>query len=239
MKKQIILLFFFVSSINILAQNNNAKSIYYLGVSYGNSFPLGDFKSNDASSAYYDPGFAETGSKLDLFWGCNLSKNVNLTALIRAQKFGTDSESIANNAQKNYPTTQFFVDSKDWECISFLMGGNYKISISKKMSFHPKAMIGLIYAKSPEINVIAINGNLESSRYTESSSTAGFAYEFGLGLERKLGTHFALMPSFDLSGGFLTFNDLKTRYGNGSLLFRDYLINLNSFNLGLALSYIW
>lgn len=235
MKNWISIIFVIVITFNMSGQNTTDESKYYLGVSYGKSFPLGDFKSDGAAGNY--AGFAETGNKFDLFGGYNVNEKIGLLALIRTQKFSTDAESLALEAQEIAPGTQFNVESKDWKLISFLMGGVYKVPITKKMSLLPKAMMGVMFAKSPEINVVATNGSISDNSYTKSEATAGFAYEFGIGLVSKLGKHFALMPSFDISGGFLNFNDLQTQYGNGSYLYRDYNPHVLTFNLGLALAY--
>lgn len=77
---------------------------------------------------------------------------------------------------------------------------------------------------------------LHRNRRTESARAAGSAFEVGPGLTSNLSRHFALKPAFDLSDGFLSFNNIKTTYGNGTTALRLYNPGILTFNVGLAIA---
>jgi hypothetical protein len=47
-----------------------------------------------------------------------------------------------------------------------------------------------------------------------------------------------LKPVFDISGGFPSFGNSRTNYGNDTLTTRVYNANIISFSLGLAVAYV-
>lgn len=235
MKSSLLIIIALVFTSQIYAQENNDDKKYFLGVSYGKSFPLGDFKSTDANGD--NSGFAKTGNKFDLFGGYYLDKSYGINALVRYQTYGTNATSLGDELHSLSPNINYAVESTDWKFTSVLVGGFYNVPVSKKMSLHPKAMIGFMFGYSPEIAVSATDGSTTGNLSTESANAAGFAFEFGLGLESKLGKHFALMPTFDFSGGFPSFSDVKTTYASGGSVTRTYNPAILTFNLGLAIAY--
>lgn len=240
--RKLILLVLIICSINtIFAQEKDSK--YFIGVSYGKSLPLGDFKDNkiDLDEFGNNSGFANNGNKFDIFGGYYLTKDYGITGLIRYQNFTTDANSFANELKRINPTINFAVDSKDWKFASVLAGMFYNYPITKRMSIQPKGMLGLMYGSSPEITVDATNSSNARVVNVESGNSVGMAYEFGIGFKSTFGKHFALMPTFDLSGGILSFKNNKTIYspigGTVNTYTNTYNPSILTFNFGLAAAY--
>jgi hypothetical protein len=243
MKKLILLLLLLLSIQTIYSQNEEPK--YFIGLSYGKSFPLGDFKDNDVdlNSFGKNSGFANTGTKFDFNAGYHIKKNYGAAAVIRYQSFSTDANSFAVELNNISPSVDYKVDSKNWQFTSAYVGMFYVFPITKRISILPKGLIGFMYGTSPEINVDATNQGNTRVISIESGNSFGFAYEIGIGLKSKLGKHFALMPSFNLSNGFLSFKNNKTVYtpegGTSTTYTRTYNPSLLTFNIGLAFAYLF
>lgn len=239
-----IILFLLVILVNQVTIAQKKDSKYFIGLSYGKSLPLGDFKDNKVQldNLGYSSGFANTGVKFDVFGGYSLNKEYGVTGLIRFQSFSTDANSFAKELNRLSPSVNYEVDSKDWKFASVLGGVYYNFPLTNRMSLQPKCMIGLMYGISPEINVNANDGSNTRVIFVESGNSIGLAYEFGIGLKSKLGNNFALMPTFDFSGAFLSFKNNKTVTNyNGSNLYntRTYNPSILTFNFGLSLAYIF
>lgn len=88
MKKTILLLLVILGIQKSNAQSKDTK--YFIGVSYGKSLPLGDFKDNqvDLDAFGNNSGFAKTGNKFDIFGGYALTKEYGITGLVRYQTLG-------------------------------------------------------------------------------------------------------------------------------------------------------
>lgn len=247
MKKSAIILLTIISVNLTFAQDKIKETKIFIGFSYGKSFPLGDFKSNDVkltNSYYYfnnNSGFANSGNKFDLFGGYALNNEYGVTGLIRFQTFSTDANSFANELERINPSNNYYVDSNKWMFGSVLGGMYYNYPLTKKLTLQPKGMVGLIFGTSPEINISANDSNNTRVIFVESGNSLGLGFEFGLGLKSKISDNFALMPTFDFSGGFLSFKNNKTVTNNNgtySTTTRTYNPSILTFNFGLSLAYI-
>lgn len=239
MKKTTILLCFCLLSFSVFSQENSASigKQSYLVVSVGSSIPLLDFKSTDGNNAY--AGFAKSGTKYDILWGKDLKNpQWGITGLFRLQTNPVDNGALASFAKTAYPTFDYTITPEDWKLYTLMGGAYYRIPITKKMTIMPKAMVGVAYIYSPEINVVAINnaGNIATS-FTESSSSVTPSFLFSIGLKSNLYKRIVLVSNFDILGAFPTFNDVNTTYGNGSAVIRTKSPSFLTFNYGLGIGY--
>ena len=213
----------------------NAQNKFYLGLSYGRSFPVGDFSDDNLENE--DAGFAESGNKFDLYGGYFLDDKWTVTAVFRYQNFQTDLSNLVQQVEINNPGVTYTGSSGDWETYYFLVGISYSLNIANKLKLYPRFGIGPVFAQNPGFSVEAQGNNLLGNVTRSSETGIGLGYELGLGLVRELGRHFALMPTFTFSGGIITINDVVTEFDNTTLLIADYQPNILTFNLGLSLAY--
>jgi hypothetical protein len=209
----------------------------YIAVSVGSSIPLQDFKSTNANNA--NAGFAKNGTKYDILWGKDLKNpHWGVTGLFRFHKNPIDVEALTSVAKTAYSSYDYSISAKDWKLYTLMAGTYYRIPVSKKMTIMPKAMIGLAYIYSPEINVLAENnlGNIATS-FTESSHTITPSYLFSIGLKSNLYKRIVLVSNFDILGAFTTFNDVKTTYGNDTSITRTKSPSFLTFNYGIGIGY--
>ncbi len=230
--KKWVLIGFLTIAISTFGQGNN-DSKYYLGFSAGSSFPLGDFK--DASENNDNAGFAKTGAKFDIYGGYRIKEKIILTGTIRIQNYDIDTDDLINTLEANNPSIDFTDNSDNWNVLYVLAGVAYQMNISEKFAVLPRLSIGPMIINSPDVSVTATNGTSTVDYVRDGESAAGFGYEVGIGLKRDLGKHFALMPTFTFTGGFITLESV-TRIG-GVVVYSEYQPNIITFNMGLSLAY--
>jgi hypothetical protein len=239
MQKNIILVYCLILSYSAFSQENAVPldKNSYLGISIGSSIPLNDFKSTEGKNT--NAGFAKSGKKYDFFWGKDL-KNCHwgVTALLRLHTNPIDKSALSAIAKTAYPSFEYNISSKDWKLCTLMAGAYYRIPVSRKMTLMPKAMIGIAYIDLPETNVVANNnvGNIATS-FTESSHKVTPNYLFSLGLKSNLFKQIVLVSNFDILGAFPTFTDVKTTYGNGTLITRSKSPSFLTFNYGIGIGF--
>ncbi|MEO1255363.1 MAG: outer membrane beta-barrel protein [Bacteroidota bacterium] len=218
----------------IYGQNEGELANFYLGVSYGTSYPVGNFQDTDISNP--DAGFAKNGTKLDIYGGKFLNPKVTLTGVFRYQSFETEIEDLIATFNDENPGTDFTGSTEDWEAYYFLVGVAYKVVVNRKINFFPRFGLGPLIANNPGINISSPNSTI-TNNFSRSSETGwGLGFELGIGLQTNLGKHFALMPTFAFSGGLVTIPDVVTTTDN-IIVISDYQPVIRSFNLGLSLAY--
>ncbi|MEO1518851.1 MAG: outer membrane beta-barrel protein [Bacteroidota bacterium] len=223
-------------AIGLQAQEESSPPKFYLGAAYGTSFPIGNFK--DADIANPDAGFAKNGRRIDAYGGYFLDEfeKMTLTAVFRYQTFETGVEDIVSSFREDNPGIEISASTGDWQVYSLLLGVAYRMPIGSRIALFPRVGVGPMLATNPGIMVtipMAINGN----NFERSSERGlGLGYEIGLGLKRNLGKHFALMPTFTFSGGFVSIKDVVTTIDNVAST-SDSQQTIQSFNVGLSLAY--
>lgn len=233
--KKITLLFVTISiSISLFAQDEVEMPKFYLGVSYGTSYSIGDFEDTEISNP--DAGFAKDGQKFDLYGGFFLTNKITLTGTFRYQTFDTEIEDLIEAYKAENTGLDFTGSTENWETYYFLFGLAYRIQIGKKFDFFPRLGLGPLIANNPGISINAPNA-MVSQNFNRSSETGiGLGYEIGIGLRTDLGKHFSLMPTFTIGGGVVRISDVVTTTDNIEIV-SDYEPTIQSFNLGLSLAY--
>ena len=233
--KQITILFstLFICT-SLLAQQDMAYHKFYLGISYGASFPVGNFADTDPDNL--DAGFAESGRKLDVYGGYPLNERFTLTGLLRYQVYETDISNIVNDYNAQNPGVNLTAVSEDWEAYYIMVGSAYMIQVAPKLFLFPRAAIGPIFVSNPAINGVITNGGDTNNLSRSSETGIGLGFDIGIGLRKNLGKHFSLMPVFDYSGGFVSIADVEIN-NNNNVDVNDYRPKIRSFNLGLSLAY--
>ncbi|WP_308992709.1 outer membrane beta-barrel protein [Mariniflexile litorale] len=230
MKKNIFIVVFSITTTLVLAQ----ESKYYFGISYGKSFPIGDFKDDDIIN--YNAGFAESGNKLDVYGGYVINKKTTLTFTFRYQNFDTDIDALTSSLEANNQSSIFTGSSDSWQTYYLLTGIAYKVSISEKFSLYPRIGFGPMLISNPEFSITGTNENTTTEVNRSSETGIGLGYEFGIGFKRAIGKSFCLMPTFTFSGGVVTISDVDTTTGN-TVTTSNYKPRISTFNLGLSLAY--
>lgn len=234
MKQFIIILLVLIGGFSLFAQEEEQLPNFYIGVSYGTSYALGDFKDTDVNNP--DAGFAKNGQKLDLYVGKFYTDKITVTGIFRYQSFGTEIESLIDSFNVANPGANFSGSTENWKTYYFLLGLAYQIKIGPKFDFFPRFGLGPLLAKNPGMNINAPNAAITQNFNRSAETGFGLGYEFGIGLKTDLGKRFALMPTFTFSGGLVTIPDVVTTTDNVTLT-GDFKPKIQSFNLGLSLAY--
>ncbi|MEO0553079.1 MAG: outer membrane beta-barrel protein [Bacteroidota bacterium] len=227
-KKQTLFYIALLLPVTIYAQKDNSAR-YYVGVSYGRSLAVGDFKDNDLSNP--DAGFAENGNKFDVYFGFQYQPRITLTGAFRFQNFDADISNIQSELEAINPDETFSSNTENWKVYYALVGFEYQVNITKKMDIFPKFGLGPMFITTPGFEIASSSQFI--SRSSETGS--GLGYEFGIGLKTDLGRHLALMPSFTFSGGIATIE--QTTNTNNVIAVADFQPKVTTFNLGLSFAY--
>lgn len=233
MKHYFIFLFLLISFQSAFSQTDQDAK-FYIGASFGKSYALGDFKDTDITNP--DAGFADDGTKLDVYGGFFLNDKVTLTGTFRRQSFDTQIGSLVDDFNEDNPGSNFSGSTEDWQVYYLLVGAAYKVNITKKFSLFPRIGIGPMVVNNPGITISSPDTAITQNFSRSSESGFGFGYELGIGLKTDLGKHFALMPTFTFSGGFATIRDVETITDNVTVT-SDFDAKIQSFNLGLSVAY--
>lgn len=220
----------------LFAQGGEDRPTFYLGFSYGLSFPVGDFGDTDIDNP--DAGFAKNGNKIDLFVGVPIDDKITIVGLFRYQSFETDIDDLVNDFRSQNPGVDFNGSTEDWQTYSLLAGLSYQIKLAKNFSVSPRFGLGPMFVRNPGFTVTDITGASVESVNRSSETGFGLGYEVGFGLRKDLGKHFSLMPAFTLSGGFITIYDVSTTIDNSQII-GDYSPSILSFNAGLSIAYLF
>lgn len=234
MKQFIIVLLALAMAQLLFAQEAVEMPKFYLGLSYGTSYSIGNFADTDITNP--DAGFAKNGRKIDVFGGFFLDNRTTLTGGFRYQSFETEVEDIIEMFNDENPGAAFTGSTEDWQTYSFLVGLAYKVNIGKRFNFFPRVGAGPMWATNPGITVNAPNATITNNFDRSSDTGAGLGYEVGIGFQTNLGKRFSLLPTFTFSSGVVTINDVITVTDN-VIVRSDYQPRIQSFNLGLSLGY--
>ncbi len=218
----------------LFAQEEVQIPKFYLGLSYGTSYSIGDFADTDINNP--DAGFANSGRKIDVFGGFFLNNRTTLTGVFRYQSFETEIEEIIEMFNAENPGAEFSGSTEDWQTYCFLVGLAYRVNIGKRLNFFPRVGVGPLFASNPGITVNAPNAAISNNFERSSETGAGLGYEVGIGFQTNFGKRFALLPTFTFSGGLVTISDVTTITDN-VIVTRDYQALIQSFNLGISLGY--
>lgn len=233
-----VVLFVIGSRQMMFAQKNETIPKFYLGVAYGTSFAIGDFSDTDITNR--EAGFAKNGQRFDLYGGYFLDKRerTTVTGVFRYQRFETEIEDLVADYRASNPSLELTGATEDWRTYSFLMGLAYRVPVGKKFAFFPRAALGPMWATTPGIKLSASNTSFSNVFERNADTGLGLGYEVGIGLQNKLGKHFALFPTFTISGGWITIKDVVTNTQN-AVVKSDYQPKIQSFNIGLSLAYLF
>lgn len=234
MRPFIISVLLLISHQFIFAQSDLSLARFYLGVSYGTSYAIGDFKEINTNNP--NAGFAKNGTKLDLYGGKPLNEKTTITGVFRYQTFGTEIEGLIETYNAENPGANFSGSTEDWKAYYLLLGLSRQINITPKIDFFPRFGLGPMIVNNPGINISAPNSTITNNFNRSSESGFGFGIELGIGLRTDLGKHFSLMPTFTFNRGITNIPDVTTTTDNITLI-SDYQPVIQSFNLGLSLAY--
>ncbi len=234
MKQVIISLFILAGCQPLWAQEEEPKLKFYLGVSYGTSYSIGDFRDTDIDNP--DAGFAKNGYKIDIAAGIPLTERVIFTGVFRYQNFETEIEDLIETYNSENPDANFTGSTEDWQTYYLLAGLAYRVNVAKKFVFFPRFGLGPLFARNPGITISTPNATVTNNFDRSSETGFGLGYELGVGLRTDLGKHFSLLPTFTFSGGIVHIPDVVTTTDN-VIVISDYQPRIQSFNLGLSLGY--
>ena len=110
MKNYFIFLFSLISFQSAFSQTEQDDK-FYIGASFGTSYALSDFKDTDITNP--NAGFADDGTKLDIYGGFFLNDKVTLTGTFRRQSFATQIGGLIDDFNTDNPDSNFSGNTED------------------------------------------------------------------------------------------------------------------------------
>ncbi len=205
----------------------------FIGLSFGASFSVGDFGSTDINNI--NAGFASNGQKLDLYAGKYIKEKVALLGSFRYQQYQTEIDEVTDALRDENPGLEIEGNSGRWRVYGLLFGVAYKLSLGKRFAIYPRFGLGPIAATSPDLEVSATGGSINTLFARTTKTGAGLGYEVGIGFQTNLGKRLVLMPAVTYGGGWFTIHNI-TNTINDADLERDFQSRIQSINIGLSLA---
>ena len=171
MKNYFIFLFSLISFQSAFSQTEQDDK-FYIGASFGTSYALSDFKDTDITNP--NAGFADDGTKLDIYGGFFLNDKVTLTGTFRRQSFATQIGGLIDDFNTDNPDSNFSGNTEDWQVYSVLIGAAYKIPVYKKFVLYPRIGIGPMVVNNPGITISSTDTAITQNFSRSSESGFGF-----------------------------------------------------------------
>ena len=184
----------------------------YFSLSIGPSFPIGDYASKDVSSP--SSGIAKTGQVINFSYERVLGKQLGIAATLHGQRNPIDVETfekfLANTGFSNWK-----IDKAAWVSGSVLFGlyGQFPVKASTNIAFTTRGMLGVVYAKSPELNGTSTSSTSSALIEQTSVSAFGLSYLLNTGIKYSLNKKISLLGEVEFFGTpELKFKDVKATF---------------------------
>ncbi len=229
--KKILLIIFFCPIQVSLVFSQTMKEKGFVSFTIGAAIPAGKFASNDLFDK--SSGFAKTGESVSLSYSKFLSKHWGISVDIYGQRnplntnalesrfsetkiyqgfsFGSDPNNPPpQTTYAIYPNWKF--EKKAWLYSALLLGGNGRWAVGKSNTTEliTKVLIGVVYAKSPELKGSSITDTATANIVQSKSSAFGFIFSFSGDLHYYLNKVIFLSSAISYTGtNQITFKDVK------------------------------
>ncbi len=227
MKKTIYLAaLLFVPLLNLFSQVTGRGSI---SLSVGPALPVGDFAKKEL-----DPtsGFAKAGQSASLSYAHLLEKRFGFTVSLHAVRNPIDTKAMEKSFSElkvfqglyssstpiqptqipyaTYPNWK--IDKSSWLSAALLVGGYgvFPATQSERLAFTTKAMIGVMYIKSPELEAGSVTDTAIVHLEQGSRSAFGLAYLLSAGTKYNCTKKISLLVNLEFLGtSQIKFDDVK------------------------------
>lgn len=242
MKKQLGL-FLILLSVYSVGKSQDKKG--YIGISFGTSIPTGDFASKDIDNEA--AGFATYGASFEISLAHKVgNSNFGFCALLRGQFNPTDANALVQELATQHPNAIWHIESDGWGIGGIMFGGFGQFTLTEKINFQTRLMLGFLNATSPEIliNGSAPPGTLgsgnssESAWFKQSSAVANSpALLLGVGYTYDLGEKFYILFNVDYLAAKPEFSQVEISDSYGNLTRNTWKQTYGSVNItgGIAL----
>lgn len=214
----------------------------YVGLNFGLSNPLGDYKSTDPESE--DAGYAKSGLCYDLSFGYKIGKNFGIAAMIRRQSNKFNEEELQSSIDEFNaifdPYAHVSIATEPWKVGVYMAGGYGSFQLTDKLSFESRVLIGLMSAKSPELVVTWTTTDPFEPGGTEIQSSengSAFAFGIGAGLKMNVSERICLLFNLDYISATPEFKDVKYIDETGEVEMFDFDQSITTVNVGLGIGY--
>jgi hypothetical protein len=231
--KQYLLSVALVSSIALQSAAQGEKG--FVGLSLGPNVPMGNFNSRNVNNG--EAGFARTGGSFDISAGYKLGgSHFGITAMLRAHSNSYDVQPLVEDLKFQAPQVNWNVESSAWRMGGLLLGGFGSIPISEKVYFDARALVGIVNATSPQINITGSDATETFWVKRDARTARSFAYLFGAGFKFDIAPKWYLLTNIDYIGTTVEFPNIELTSSLGDRQRFGIEQEMASFNLSVGVA---
>tara|TARA_B100001142_G_scaffold317436_1_gene358374 strand:+ start:607 stop:1311 length:705 start_codon:yes stop_codon:yes gene_type:complete len=207
----------------------------YIGISFGSSFPTGDFAAIDGEGA----GYAERGLNMSLVNFCyKFNENIGIAAAWHGIVNPVDVQEMVEDMWATNPTLSWGLETTAWS-IGGLSGGILISSPYNNLDFDCKALIGFAQAISPQLDITISDGfTAISARQDALESNTSLSFSFGGGVRYHISEKWALNLNLDYFTTQVEFPEFNISYSDGTYTTAEsFEQNISALNLTVGIGY--
>ncbi len=205
-----------LSSLTVFCQSTRRG---LLEIAVGPTFPVGNFAKKDIGPS---SGHAKAGQFASVSYSYLLGKRFGLTGTLLAQRNPINARAMGSSfgqlkifdgiyspSLPVQPNQSLYITYHNWQVEkgSWLMGtllaggyGLFPLSGDNKISLTTKAMIGVMYVKSPDVEAKTVTDTSIVQLQQGSKSSFGLAYLVSVGTKYNCTKRISLLVSLDFLG---------------------------------------
>lgn len=222
----------------LLTKESIGQKKIEIGLSLGNSTPLGNFGCENCNNG----GFAKGSESIQLSANYPIYKKFKLTTSIMYQRNKLDNNSLVAYYKAENPSSQWYTETDNYNSYGLFCGLKYEARFFKRLSFEPRFQLGIFNANSPTVYAEAKN-NIFGESWLKLYGERKFmvAYLMGSDLSFDVSEKFFIISYFEFLTAQTDYNNLNVEYSDGRKSNENYSQNIMSINYGIGLGYriIW
>ena len=233
MKKVFLTISFILLTIAGFTQDRKG----YIGISFGPSFPAGDY----AATSGEDAGYADRGLNMSLVNFCyKFNENVGIAASWHGIANPVDVQEVSEDMWSSNQASEFSweLETTSWS-LGGLSGGILISFPSNNLDFDLKALIGFAGATSPQLDVTVSDGFSSASLLQEEQqSNTSFSFSFGGGVRYHISEKWALNLNLDYFTTQVEFPEFIISFSDGTYQTAEsFEQNISVLNLAVGIGY--
>ncbi|MFM7217938.1 MAG: hypothetical protein ACKO1U_07975 [Bacteroidota bacterium] len=187
--------------IALLMTSSAAKSESPISVNLkaGPTFPVGEYGAGPENA---EAGLAVTGASFSLGMGYDLNSNYRLTLDFQYRTNPTDEQAIKDWAQSQYPTINWNIHTGAYKMEGVVVGFSSYFPERTKLILGMKVGIGVFNFSSPEFDISASSGEINSAMSQGSDKSVSGAFS----LEAEVGYRFNKQHSISITPEYFVAN---------------------------------
>jgi hypothetical protein len=222
------------------SQDDDRKG--FASINLGVSIPTGNFGSDNFNNN--EAGFATSGAVFDISFGYKFRPKLGVTAVWRGQANGIDVGTYAQSLANFFGSGSVSVETSAYTLGGIMTGLYGSFPIAAKLSFEPRALVGLSNARLPAKTTVAYNssGTQLVTWTQDQAETVTFSYIIGAGAKFDVSKKICLLFNVDFYSAkaeWENVREISVGHVTGTTEIRkyDYKQNFSTVNISAGFGF--